>query len=397
VKLLKKLGIYVLLLAMTLTMVACGPSGGETTTTKPTTAAPTTAKPTTAAPTTTPEPTTSESGAMEIPVDNLTTYMSIGEQNPWKDTVYTLGEGNTGKQYVKFNLTPLVDGIDGGVHFAGFGKEVAGFADLAIAVRMAQGVFDARNGDVFDKLAEVPVVTNTAYLVEIMADMDAKTYTVYITPDGGEKTLIAENYAFRTTANDTADLGKVFFISAAANDELQADSFTRMAMYTEGKEYWSYGENYGWQQHPIYLGRAYTGIVKIEFDMYTNVMPVGGSVSFTNIDRELYNFPDLCMLCRMNYTFYDARNGDNFETLGDVPLATDTVYHCEILADMDAKTHSMWVTPPGGERTLIAEDYAFRTTANDAADIGKVYVISAHASDQICMKNLKIEDAQGSN
>jgi unsaturated chondroitin disaccharide hydrolase len=308
------------------------------------------------------------------------------------DTIFSIGEGNIGRQFASFNLTPLADGIDGGVYFADYDKDVAGFEDLSIMVRMSDGLFDAGNGDNFEKLAEVPVVTNTAYLVELYTDMDAKTYTVYVTPSGGERILLAENYAFRTTADDADDLGKVYFVTTAANDEFKADSFERMAIYTEGKEYWSYGENYGWQQHPIYLGKSYTGKVKIEFDMFANTQPIGGSVSFADIDKDVYGFGDLCMLCRMNLTFYDARNGDVFETIGDVQVAMDNIYHCEIQADMDAKTHSMWVTPPGGERTLIAENFAFRTTANDADDIAKFYVISEHASDQIGMKNLQISN-----
>lgn len=399
----KTLGIYCLIFASLLMMAACETSGGETTT-KPVTAssstsAPTTtATPTTATPSTTEqttaEPTTTYSGETVIPVDNLSTYLSIGENRGWLDTIFSLGEGNTGRQYLTFNLTPLADGIDGGVHFADLDKKVAGFDDLAIMIRIFEGVFDARNGEAFEKLAEVPVAANSVYFVELYADMDAKTYTVYVTPTDGEKTLLAENFAFRATASDADDLGKVYFVTAAANDELKVDTVKRMEIYTEGKEYWSFGENYGWQQHPIYLGKVYTGKVKIEFDMFANTEPIGGSVSFADMDTDVYGFGDLFALCRMNLTFYDARNGDAFETIGDVPVTKDTVYHCEIQADMEAKTQSMWVTPPGGERTLIAENYAFRTTANDADDVGKFFVISEHASDQIAMKNLQISNME---
>lgn len=401
----KNPAIFALLMAITIATTACGTSGGETT--KPTTAAAATTaaqteKPTTAAPATTAvpattepataEPTTTYSGETVIPVDNLSTYMSIGENRGWLDTIFSIGEGNTGRQFASFNLTPLADGVEGGVYFADYDKDVEGIEDLPIMVRMSGGIFDASNGDVFGKLAQVPIVTNKVYFFELFTDMDAKTYTVYVTPAGEDRVLLAENYKFAATANDADDLGKLYFVSAAANDEFKADTFERMAIYTEGQEYWSYGENYGWQQHPIYLGKAYTGKVKIEFDMFANTQPIGGSVSFADIDRDVYGFGDLCMLCRMNLTFYDARNGDVFETIGNVPVAMNNVYHCEIQADLDAKTHSMWVTAPGGERTLIAENYAFRTTANDADDIGKFYVISEHASDQIGMKNLQISN-----
>jgi hypothetical protein len=238
--------------------------------------------------------------------------------------------------------------------------------------------------------------------------MDAKTYTVYITPAGGERTLLAENYAFRATATDTADLGKVFFVSAKANDELKADSVMRMAMYTEGKEYWSFGENYGWQQHPIYLGRAFTGNVKISYDMFSTLEAVNASIDFADGERDVYGFGDLSILVRMNDgagkwvehigpAYFDAFNVDKTSCNEIVYHNANKTYHIDIEANMEAGTYDVWVTTPEGVKTQIADDYAFRMTAADAKNISRVYVISANASDQVYMKNLKIEDALGSN
>lgn len=333
-----------------------------------------------------------ETDGEEIPVDNLTTYSSIGENMGWQDVVYTLGEANTGKQYVTFLVTPLLDKVDGSVCFTDYTKFVTGFSDLAIMVRMnGEGFFDVRNGDAFEKLADVPFVADGEYAVEIIADMDAKTYTVYVTADE-QRTMIAENYAFRTTANDAANLGKVFFISASDSEQFNVDALKRLTVYDAAKSYLSTGENLGWQQKMIKLDQEYTGKIRIEYDMTPLIPSVDGSVDFTDGAFDVYGFADLAMLVRMHITeaLFDARNGDAFERLADIPVTQDTKYHIEIEADIDGKLYSVYVTPEGGERTQLAKDFNFRTTAAHADSIGQCVVISAHESDSIRMENLVI-------
>ena len=97
--------------------------------------------------------------------------------------------------------------------------------------------------------------------------------------------LIADNFAFRTSAQDADDLGKVFFISAVSNDRFTVDYFKRQWLFDETKEYWSKGENFGWQQNGINLGRIYTRKVEIEFDMFFTGTNVGGSVGFVKDRR----------------------------------------------------------------------------------------------------------------
>ena len=396
-KLVKAIIIFALAAVMLISAAGCKKDNGDGTTTSAPTAAPTTNAPTTtAAPTTIGEP--AETGLEEevlTMVDSLTSYYSLGENLGWQNAIYLLGEENTGVHYAAFYVTPFQEKVDGSVCFADGQKTVTGFADLSIMIRMnADGFFDARNGDNFEKLADVAYEADNAYFVELTADMNNKTYTVYVTAPEGEKTMIAENYAFRTTANDADDFGKMFLVNAGGNELIMIEGFKRLEVYDPAKAYYSTGENFGWQQKGIYLGRDYTGKLKISFDMIKLIDMVDGSVDFTDGDIEVFSFGDLAMLVRMEIWqgVFDVRNVTQQERIADVYVYKDVRYRVEIEADMDTKLYSVWVTPEGKERVQVAKDYGFRVTANHAAKISKVYVISAHENDSIKMENLTIEE-----
>ena len=169
------------------------------------------------------------------------------------------------------------------------------------------------------------------------------------------------------------------------------------AFYDPG-DYLSIAEDAGWQQMDLYLDKAYTGNINIEFDMSTNSDNVDGSVDFTDRDFDVQGFGDLAMLVRMFEGFFDVRNGDMGQQADAfVPVVANDVYHVEIYADVNSKTYTVYVTAPSGERTMIAENYAFRATASHAENIGKVYVISANESGLIKMSNLRVKEGSGSS
>lgn len=331
------------------------------------------------------------------PIDSTATYLSKGENFGWQNFGYTLGANTTGKQQIDYDVTALIDKVDGSVDFADSSTVVGGFSDLAILVRQnADGFFDARDGgNGQKKIADVPYTANIKYHVEIQADMKAKTYSVYVTPPDGKKTQIAKDYAFRASAAETTDdLGQVFFISAAANDQLKVGNLTRRALLDSSAAYLSKGENFGWQDFGYYLGSANTGKQQIDFDVTPLLDKVDGSVDFADSSILVGGFSNLAMLVRLNADgFFDARDGAGGQKkIADVPFSANIKYHVEIQADMTAKTYSVYVTPPNGQKTQVAKDYAFRASAApDTDDLGQVFVISASANDQLKAENIVIK------
>ena len=139
----------------------------------------------------------------------------------WQSYGYYLGDTNTGTVNVHFYVTPHALNIDSQIAYIDSSTVLSGtgFDQLAIQVRMNNlGYFDCRNGGTIAAKNTVNYTAEVKYYVEIEANMTARTYSVWVTPAGGSRTLIAENYAFRTSAPLTNDLGKVFFISETANN-----------------------------------------------------------------------------------------------------------------------------------------------------------------------------------
>ena len=382
--------IFLLVLGMGLALGACKQTAEESATDPTTTPAPTT----TAAPTTTEPEETIPTEPIITLVDMLGTYYSVGMDEGWHFYVNSLGDTNVGKQYIRFTVTPESEKFGGLIGFADTEKEVEALEDLAFILRMNKdGFFDAGNGDSFEKLNDAAYSAGNTYLVEIEADMEGKTFNAFITGPGEEKVMIAENYAFKSTASLTDDLGKFFLITEGDTDDYYIERIRRLVVFEPGKSYISKGENFGWQQNGIYPGKVYTGKLKIDFDMTCLVAGIDGSVDFTDIDIDVIGFGDLAMLVRMagDYGYFDVRNFDQGQQcLVQVPYTVDVPYHIEITCDMDEGIYSVWVTPPDGERTMIAEDYRFRVTATHAKNVGQVYVISRHASDQLKLENLVI-------
>ncbi|MDD4495206.1 MAG: hypothetical protein PHV32_12845, partial [Eubacteriales bacterium] len=162
--------------------------------------------------------------------------------------------------------------------------------------------------------------------------------------------------------------------------------------YDTSQEYYSTEENAGWQQKGLFLDKAYTGEIKIEFGMSAAEKDIDGSVDFTDADFVVNGFSDLALLVRMHENFFDVRNGDKGQQADAlVPVIPKKEYRVEIHADIDKKLYTVFVTPPEGEKIMIAENYSFRETAAHANDIGQVYLISAYNNDLIRLSNLKVE------
>ncbi|MDD4189117.1 MAG: hypothetical protein PHX37_03425 [Eubacteriales bacterium] len=159
-------------------------------------------------------------------IDSNAVYTSRGENLGWQKYIYTFGEGNKGKQHVSYDVTPLGEKLDASVNFADYEVNVRGFENLAILVRMnTYGYFDARNGASMDAINKVYYSADQTFHVDVYADMLHKNYTVYITPRGGEKTLLVENAAFRNSALAyTNDLGKMAIISFGENEKLRVEN-----------------------------------------------------------------------------------------------------------------------------------------------------------------------------
>ncbi|MDD4494567.1 MAG: hypothetical protein PHV32_09530 [Eubacteriales bacterium] len=317
-------------------------------------------------------------------------------QNIWyshKEADFTqypilLGTQNTGTRVVEFDVTPKQNNMDGSVSYADSSTNVTGFNGLAMLVRVTtSGYFDVRNGSIFAKDATVNYTANNTYHVEIFANMVSKTYSVYITTPAGVRTRIANNYAFRSDAPATDDIGKVFVISSADNLLEVQDHKVVAAYYSEA--YPSCFE----QDDGIDLGSSNSGTaVTIEYDFAALASNIDGSVAFADSSAMVDYFTDLAMLIRTNTQgYFDVRNGAVFAKTNTVNYSAGQRFHFRIVANTVAKTYSVWVTPYGGSEVQIASSYAFRSDAPVTDDIGQLFFPSEPNSGLFVIYNVEVQ------
>jgi hypothetical protein len=129
--------------------------------------------------------------------------------------VFELGSGHTGVVETNFDVTPLINRLDGVIGYADSSVGITAYRDMAMLVRMNEnGQFDVRNGSGYVSDVDVLYGVNSTYHVRMVTDLGAGTYDVWVTPQGGTETQIAKDYIFRSDAPPTDDLGKVCLIDS---------------------------------------------------------------------------------------------------------------------------------------------------------------------------------------
>lgn len=135
----------------------------------------------------------------------------ISEENIWHSTAdySTRNFEKITKGAISFDITAneLTDGVVG---ICGSNVTPTDWGNYSVVVRLRpEGYFDARNGGAFEYTNKVDYVIGETYHVRIVADVQNKTYTVYITDEDNTTYTLAENFKFRTSAPTVGDLSKV--------------------------------------------------------------------------------------------------------------------------------------------------------------------------------------------
>jgi hypothetical protein len=77
------------------------------------------------------------------------------------------------------------------------------------------------------------------------------------------------------------------------------------------------------------------------------------------------------MILFNNQGLITVKNGGTYESVNELAYEADMSYAFEQVVNIPKQTHSLWVTPEGGEEVLLAEDYAF-TVATDTINYRSV-------------------------
>ena len=72
------------------------------------------------------------------------------------------------------------------------------------------------------------------------------------------------------------------------------------------------------------------------------------------------------------------------------PVAANYRYHFKVKIDVPTKKYSVWITPiwpDAGEETLVADGYAFRSTAHDITAISALVPVQAAKTGSYWIEN----------
>jgi unsaturated chondroitin disaccharide hydrolase len=126
------------------------------------------------------------------------------------------------------------------------------------------------------------------------------------------------------------------------------------------------------------LGSCNTGRQVVEFDLTPRRSPLEGYVGYADSSTDLTSRSRLAMYLRLNPRgFFDVRNGDVYTARTVVRYSAAVTYHVRMVADLGARRYSVWMTPPGGNPILLAENVAFRTSAPATDDLGKLAIVTS--------------------
>jgi len=124
---------------------------------------------------------------------------------------------------VEFDAVPNGSSIDA---LVGLADGVAdAYADLATCIRFnTSGNIDSRDGDTYAADATVAYSTGTSYHFRMLVNIPSHVFDVYVTPDGGAQTLLADDFAFRngTTGITTLDTWALYsYIGSATVSNME--------------------------------------------------------------------------------------------------------------------------------------------------------------------------------
>lgn len=121
--------------------------------------------------------------------------------------IHRLESDNTGSKVLRYDVKPVTGAGNEIMGFADHGASIAAFSNLAMIVRMAGERFDAYDLNGYKSNNELKAELGITYHVKLVPDFAAKTYSVWVAPEGGDPVRIADSYRFRSSSANTTNLG----------------------------------------------------------------------------------------------------------------------------------------------------------------------------------------------
>ncbi len=281
----------------------------------------------------------------------------------WSNSSFT---AQTGTFTATFNATPSGSPINSVMGLSD-GPQTA-YTSLAAIVRFnPSGDIDAYNGTGYSAASTIPYTAGSMYRFEFDVNVAAQTYTVWVTPVGGAKTLVGLNFAFRTSAPTLNNLS--LYAETGTNNVCGFTATASTPSCESASTSWS---NTPFASEATTFTATYTATPSANLINTVMGLTDGPQSAYTS----------LAAIARFNPSgFIDAYNGTGYQAANSIPYTGGTTYAFEFLVNVPAQTYTVYVTPAGGTTTLVGQNYAFRTSANP---LNNLSLYAAVGSNNVC-------------
>ena len=161
------------------------------------------------------------SSSVSVTVSNPTECKNATTLANWINTGFA---NQTTNFTVEYDATPSASPMDAAIGLSD-GSETA-YTGLAAITRFnPSGNIDVRNGGVYEAATTVAYAAGVKYHFRVEVNVSARTYTVYVTPDGGTQQTLASGYAFRSEQSGVTQLNNYALATETANESVTVCNF----------------------------------------------------------------------------------------------------------------------------------------------------------------------------
>ena len=241
---------------------------------------------------------------------------------------------------------------------------------------------------------------NERYHLCVRIDRAAQTYSVQVTTPQGETVQIAEDLAFRSTAQQPDDIGKIYlFNNDQAEGRYWIEHITSEERLRPSDDALISVESStsGAISASREIGPSTSKRMTVSFDAVTT-LPADQTNAIIGIGAagsDYHAYAQVPIVIRMfNDGCFSVYDGTRF-VRSDVRHAANTKYSIRAGIDLERQTYSVYVTLPDGTEQQIAQDFAFRATAQAPAAIGKIYLFNNdQEAGRYWLENITLTDEQ---
>ncbi len=277
---------------------------------------------------------------------------SLSANAAWIQKAFPLRYAITDSFVVEMNAQSPVAALDGGFSLLKSATPTA-FNDHACLVQFSlDNVIKVRNGNAYGKDVDVPYAPGESFFFRITGNVKTSQYSVWVTPEGGTETQLANNYTFRTAqvGVDSLKHWGIFYEDGTGFPLVKNVYF----MYSPAGGDWVH-------TNVTSLDMALTDSFTVEMDVEPTILALDGGIGICKTDNPVTWNDYACLVQFAADNFIKVRNGGSYAKDADITYEPFKMYHIKISGDILTSTYSVWVTPPEGMETLIADNYQFRT------------------------------------